>query len=109
MKGNAFAGVHFDPDNPFGSEGSVVAVGDISDVEEYSYGPAHPHLGEKDALALYRATVKSKATDSLVVLQDHDCGHWTVVEYKTPVEREGYLRSVLGRYVAHVFTRFRSR
>ena len=105
MKGNTLAGFH--PDL-IGSEGSVVvsSLSDVSDIEEYSYGPTHAHLDEADALALYRKTMRWKTVDGLVVLQDHDCGHWTVVEYRTPIEREGYLRSLLARY-AEIFSRLR--
>ena len=85
---------------------AVSDVSDVAEVEEYSYGPKHEHLTESQALDHYRVVLKSKSPDTLVVLQDHDCGHWTVMEFKTPQEREGYLRSTLNRYLSQVLALF---
>ena len=110
-KGSAFAETASGPVNirPDGRTVTVANVSDVADVEEYHYGPIHPHLPESQVLDHYRHVLKSKTGDTLVVLQDYECGHWGVVEYKTPEERESYLRNTLASYIAQVFGLFASR
>lgn len=74
-------------------------MSDIADIEEYAYGAELMHLSEGEALRRYRSAVIHKAPDSLVVLEDHDCGHWGVAEYSTPEEREVYFKHLLNKYV----------
>ena len=58
---------------------------------EYTYETKQPHLTEREAIERYkRALVKGR--DALVVLDDLDCGHWTVSVFRTPQEKEQYYR-----------------
>ncbi len=79
-------------------------MSDLADVQEYTYEPFATHLTEAEALQRYRQAVISKTGDTLVVLQDHDCGHWTVTEYSTPEERDTYFKTRLDKYLG-VFMR----
>lgn len=71
------------------------------DVLEYEYGT--PHLNEKQALERYRRAI-SNQRDALVVLEDLDCGHWTVNEYKTDAEKETFIRKRLAQYFEQAFS-----
>ena len=92
--------------NLFAAPNGGVAVSAVADLEEYTYDYGPPHLSETEATERYRRATTSKESDTLVVLDNHDCGHWTVQEFKTATAREAYLRSKLQSIVAQFFNVF---
>jgi hypothetical protein len=109
-KGNAFAlypqsSVRMAAQHGRGA--TVPDAADVEDVQEYTYEPSVTHLDDADALRRYRNAVAHKDADTLVVLQDHDCGHWTVTEYSTPEEREAYFRLFIDKYLTAFMRPFR--
>jgi hypothetical protein len=75
-------------------------------VEEYTYEPPTFHLSDAEAAERYRQASATKAGDTIVSLDLHDCGHWTVKELKTEAEREAYLKGRLQSIVAQFFNVF---
>lgn len=69
---------------------------------EYTYRYDPEHLLEKEALEQYRRE-KRRHPDSIVTLEQLDCGHWAVKIYSSVREKEAVLRKKLDDYVGSVW------
>lgn len=82
---------------------SVARRANDDDFEPYSYDST-PHLTRAQALERYRRAVKNH--DSLVVINDESCGHWTVQEHITPAAKTKYLHEIYASYVGRALRLF---
>lgn len=73
---------------------------------EYSYEENTRHLDDGEALEKYKRE-KIANPDAVIVLDDLACGHWEVDVYKTPEEKEGFLRKRLAELLDDFFSPFR--
>lgn len=71
-----------------------------------SYEYEKKHLNGKDALERFRKE-KASHPNSLITLEDLDCGHWTVNVYETEVEKEAYLRKKLSDMISSFWSSFK--
>ncbi|HYG10004.1 MAG TPA: hypothetical protein VD835_08670 [Pyrinomonadaceae bacterium] len=78
----------------------------MSTVLEYSYEENTRHLDDSEALEKYKRE-KAVNPDALIVLDDLRCGHWEVEVYKTPQEKENFLRKRLAELWDDFFSPFK--
>jgi hypothetical protein len=73
--------------------------------DTYEYGYEVNHLEENEVMDKYRKE-KAAHPDALVVIDDLDCGHWTVRVYRTDKEKEVYYRRRAERMLGKFFDLF---
>lgn len=73
----------------------------------YTFDYKPRHLTEKEVLTRYQ-NVKTSEPDALVVLEDLDCGHWTVNVYRTKREKNNYLKHRADSLIQRLLERIKS-
>lgn len=77
-----------------------------TNILEYSYEENTRHLNDDEALEKYKRE-KALHPDALVVLNDHNCGHWDVEVYKTDDEKREYIEERARGFIDSVISMFR--
>jgi hypothetical protein len=77
-----------------------------ANILEYSYDDNTHHLDDREALEAYKRE-KAAHPDAYIVLDDLDCGHWTVEVHESPQEKESVLRKSLATLVENFFSAFK--
>ena len=77
------------------------------ETKEYRYDDNElAHMDESDVLDSYR-NVREKHRDSLIILEDLDCGHWHVTVHSSDDEKDTVLRDHMRKALRAFSSHFR--